>query len=101
MGRQTYVELFVSIGLRCKKKEVVEWTYIDYLKAFFEEFGGFGGEVVFDAVFGGLVGLVDVDSFSWAAGYGASVAEINWGATDGVVENKDAGCSSAVEDFSI
>jgi hypothetical protein len=53
--------------------------------------------VVLDTVLGGAIGLVDVDSFSWAAELDGSVTDIGGCAADGVVEDENPSCSSAAK----
>lgn len=71
------------------------WTYIDDLESLLEKLVRLVGEVVLNAVLGGLVRLVYVDSLPWAAELGRSIAGIRGGAADGVVEDEDAVCSRA------
>jgi hypothetical protein len=47
------------------KKEIV-LIYVDDLKAFLEKFISLIWEKILDGVLGGLVGLVDVNTLSWA-----------------------------------
>ena len=73
----------------------VRGTYVDDLKAFLEELFGFIWEVVPNPVLGGAVGLVNMHSFSWPAELGRSVAAVRGCTTNCVVEDENAGCSSA------
>jgi hypothetical protein len=50
--------------------------------------------VVLDAILGGFVGLVDVNSFSWATELGGSVADILGCTADCMVEDENASGSS-------
>jgi hypothetical protein len=70
---------------------------VDDLVAGFEELVCFRGKVVWDAVLGGGVGLVDVHAVHGAAeAGGGSSAGVFGGAADGVVEDEDTRCASAV-----
>lgn len=98
MGRQTYeCEQLVVVLLGDLRGGWVQRTYIDDLESFLEKLVGLVGEMILDAILGGLVGLVYVDSLSWAAELGGSIAGIGGGAADGVVEYEDAGCAGAVQ----
>lgn len=63
----------------------------------FEKLVSLVWEVVLDAVLGGFVGLVDVNSFSWATELGGSVADVLGCTAYGVVENENASGSSAAQ----
>jgi hypothetical protein len=72
-------------------------TYVDDLEPLFEKLVGLVGEVVLDAILSALVGLVDMNAFSWAAGYFArcAVAVVGGCTANRVVENVDTRSSSA------
>lgn len=70
-------------------------TYVDDLKALLEKRVSLIWEVVLDAVLGGAVGLVDVNSLSWPAELRSSVADVGGCTTDCVIEDENASCSSA------
>lgn len=64
----------------------------------FKQFLGFVGQMVRDAVLGGWVGLVYVDSLHGAAQLGGSwVSGVEGGAPDCVVEDEDFGCAGSIE----
>jgi hypothetical protein len=75
------------------------WTYIDDLKALLEKLVGLVWEVVLDAVLGGAIGLIDVDSFPWAAELDGPVTDVGGCAADCVVEDENSSCSSAAERY--
>jgi hypothetical protein len=72
-------------------------TYINDLKAPLEKLVSFVWEVVLDTVLRGFVRLVNVNSFSWAANLGGSIAEVSGCTADCVVKDENANCSSAAK----
>lgn len=76
-------------------------TYIDDLEAFPEKLVSLVGEMVLDSILRRFVGLVYMDPLPRATELGRPIAGISSGAADGVVEDEDAGCSSAVRGISI
>lgn len=94
-------EVIVRDGVRvCDGQRVLENSPdrppdVDDLVPALEEFGGFVGEVVRDAVFAGGVGLVDVDALDGTAELGGNTAFVSWLAADCMVEDEDFGCAGA------
>jgi hypothetical protein len=43
------------------------FTYINDLKSFLEKLIGFIGKVIFNTIFGGTIGLIDVNTTCWPA----------------------------------
>jgi hypothetical protein len=74
---------------------------VDDLVPALEEFGGFVGEVVGDAVFACGVGLVDVDALDGTSELGGETAFVFRFAADCVVEDEDFGCAGAGRSVSI
>jgi hypothetical protein len=68
---------------------------VDDLVPALEEFGGFVGEVVGDAVFACCVGLVDVDALDGPAELSGGTAFVFRLAADRVVEDEDFGATGA------
>ena len=52
------------VRMMCDKKK--KTSYINDLEALLEKLVGLVWEVVFNPVLGGFIGLIDVNSFSWA-----------------------------------
>lgn len=73
----------------------MDWTYVDDLKALLEKLVSLIWEVVLHTVLRGAVGLIDVNSFPWAAELDGSIADVGGCAADCVVKNENASCSSA------
>jgi hypothetical protein len=71
-------------------------TYIDDLEAFLEKVIGLIWQMMLDAILRGLIGLVDMNSFSWPTELGGSVSGISSCTTDCVIKNEDTSCSSTV-----
>jgi len=75
------------------------WTYVNDLKALLEKLVSLIREMVLDTVLGCTVGLVDVNSFPWAAELTGSVTDVRGCAADCVIENENPSCSSAAERY--
>lgn len=75
---------------------VTTGTYVDDLVALLEKLVGFIREVVLNTVLRGTIGLVDVYPACRAAELASDIADIGGCAANCVVEDENAGCSSAV-----
>jgi hypothetical protein len=93
MGCQTWSSVS-NYGVYGKRETGVV-TYVDDLKALLEKLVGLFRKVVLDTVLRGAVGLVNVNSFSWAAELDGPVADVGGCAADCVVKDENPSCSSA------
>jgi hypothetical protein len=73
------------------------WTYIDDLKALREKLICLNWEMVPDTVLRGAVGLIYMNSLSWAAELDGSVANVGGCAADCVVKDENLSRSSTAE----
>ena len=78
-------------------REILVWTYVDDLKALLEKFVGLIWEVVPDTVLRGAVGLIYMNSLSWAAELDGPVANVCGCAADCMVKDENPSCSSTAE----
>jgi hypothetical protein len=90
----------VSIHDIYRERETAFVTYVNNLKALLEKFIGLIWEVVLHTILGGTVGLVDVDSFPWAAELDGPVTDVGGCAADCMVKDENPSCSGAADRYS-
>jgi hypothetical protein len=82
-----------------RERETAFVTYVNDLEALLEKLIGLIWEVVLHTVLGGTVGLVDVDSFPWAAELDGPITDVGGGAADCVVKDENPSCSGAADRY--